>query len=75
MIKAKRKINAAVVIAINKCVIGTRKRRKTGVIRINMMLETSQNRPTSLSAVGEKNVKRKSVVGLSISSLALMIFF
>jgi hypothetical protein len=65
----------AVVMAINKCDIGTRNRRKTGVIRISMMLETSKNRPTRLSAAGEKKVNCESAVGFFISSLPLIILY
>jgi hypothetical protein len=40
-----------------------------------MMPETSKNRPTPLSAAGEMNVNRESLVGFFISSLALTIRF
>jgi hypothetical protein len=56
IINANKKMKLAVVTAINQCDIGTRNNRKTGIIRINIMLETSKNRPTPLSAEAEKKV-------------------
>jgi hypothetical protein len=44
-------------------------------MRISMMLETSKNRPTRLSAAGEKKVNCESAVGFFISSLPLMILY
>jgi hypothetical protein len=73
------KINAnsamKLVTAINKCDIGTRKRRKTGVMRINVMLETRKDRLIRFSAVAEKDVTRLSLVGQSVPSLSFIIVF
>jgi hypothetical protein len=70
MIQAKIKIKPVDVTAIKRRDIGRRKRRKTGVIRIPMIVETSKARPRPPIRVEENLVIRGSAVGF-ISSFSL----
>jgi hypothetical protein len=70
MIKANTRMKLADVTAIRRRDIGTRNRRKTGIKRVTMMVETSKARPRPAIPFEEKKVIRGSAIGF-ISSFSL----